>query len=193
MELVRYLHLNPVRSKLAKSAERYPYSGEPAYRAGKPNAIVDPRPVLALLGGTGRYRRFVQEGLGAGHREEYYEVEDQRFLGDGEFGAGLRREFEEQTAIKKKRSMTVVVREMARVLEITPELLRAPSRDRKLSGQRTLVAYVLVRRGGYSVKEVAAYFGRDTTTISSLISRYERDLPDRPEIGKILQRLVQFV
>jgi transposase len=38
------------------------------------------------------------------------------------------------------------------------------------------MAYVLVRRGGYGVKEVAEYFGRDPTTISTLLSRYEQKI-----------------
>jgi hypothetical protein len=33
-----------------------------------------------MLGGRQSYRRFIQEGLRDGHREEYYAVKDQRFL-----------------------------------------------------------------------------------------------------------------
>ncbi|MDZ4346692.1 MAG: transposase, partial [Candidatus Binatia bacterium] len=143
LELVRYIHLNPVRSKLVRSAEGFTYSGEQAYRAGKPSAIVDPGPVLKMIGGKAGYRRFVQEGLGEGHRGEYYEVEDQRFLGSEEFGERLRQEFEEPARSKKKRSLTEVVTAMARVLKVSLEVLRVRNRARVVSRQRTMVAYVL--------------------------------------------------
>ena len=35
-----------------------------------------------------------------------------------------------------------------------------------------LVAYVLIRRLGYGLKDVAKYIGGDIATVSSLISRY---------------------
>jgi chromosomal replication initiation ATPase DnaA len=130
--------------------------------------------------------------LGEGHKEEYYEVEDQRFLGKGEFGEEMRREYEEERP-KKKRSMAGVVAEMARALKVRAEVLRLRGRARVVSGQRTMLAYVLVRRREYSVKEVAEYFGRDATTISSLVSRYEQKVQEQPEIKRGIERLAQFV
>lgn len=193
LELVRYIHLNAVRSKLAGSAEKYPYSGEHAYRSGKPSLIVDPGPVLKIIGGVTGYRKFVQEGLSEGHKEEYYEVEDQRFLGEGEFGEGLRREFEQEERPKRRRSLTLVIGEMAKALRVRPEVLRVQGRARGASRQRTMMSYVLVRRGGYGVKEVAEYFGRDSTTISSLLSRYEHKIQQHSEFAREIDRLTRFV
>ena len=190
LELIRYIHLNPVRSKLA--GPDYRYSSEQAYRSGKPTAIIDPRPVLKMIGGIGGYRRFVQDGMGQEHREDYYAVEDQRFLGEEDFGEKLRREYEND-AVTKRRALSVVVKELANTLKVRPEQLQTPSRGRELSQQRTKAAYVLVRRGGYPVKEVARYFGRDATTISSLLSRYEHWMQDQPEIGREIEKLAQIV
>ena len=140
LELVRYIHLNPARSKLVASAGKYPYSGAQAYRSGKPTVIVDPRPVLKVIGGISGYRKFVQEGLREGHKEEYYEVEDQRFLGKGEFGEGLRREYDQEERPKRKRSLSQVIAEMAKALKVRPEVLRVRGRARGASRQRTLMA-----------------------------------------------------
>jgi putative transposase len=192
LELVRYIHLNPVRSKLFSRVGRYRYSGDLAYRLGKPTLIIDPRPVLRMIGGGSGYRKFVQEGLGEGHKEEYYEVEDQRFLGKGEFGEQLRRAFDQEERPKKKRPLAEAVSQMARALKIAPRMLRVKSRAWALSRRRTVIGYVLVRRGGYAVKEVAEYFGRDPTTMSSLISRYEQKLQDDPRLEEV-DRLNQFV
>ncbi len=35
-----------------------------------------------------RYREFISDGLGEGHRGDFYEVIDQRFLGNEEFVEG---------------------------------------------------------------------------------------------------------
>ena len=39
-----------------RQRREYPYSGEQAYRLGKPTGIVDPRPVLKVIGGISGYR-----------------------------------------------------------------------------------------------------------------------------------------
>ena len=49
-ELVRYIHLNPVRAKMVAVAEDYPYSSQRAYLNREPNGIVDVDPVLRHFG-----------------------------------------------------------------------------------------------------------------------------------------------
>ena len=42
LELVRYIHLNPVRAAIVKNPGQYPYSGHHAYLQGKNTEIIDP-------------------------------------------------------------------------------------------------------------------------------------------------------
>ena len=88
LQLIRYIHLNPVRAGMVKEPEKYLYSGHRAYLQGK-TSVIDPRKVLSVMGGRARYRAFVSGGMKDGHREEYYEVSDQRFLGAEGFGKKL--------------------------------------------------------------------------------------------------------
>jgi transposase len=74
-----------------------------------------------------------------------------------------------------------------------PGILYHVIRAWAVSRQRTVIGYVLVRRGGYGVKEVAEYFGRDLTTMSSLISRYEQKCQDDRQLKREIDRLSQFV
>jgi REP-associated tyrosine transposase len=79
--LIRYIHLNPVRAGLVPDAAAYPYSGHAAYLTGDGLGLIDPQPVLRMLGGHGAYARFVLAGADTGHQHVYYQTEDQRFLG----------------------------------------------------------------------------------------------------------------
>jgi hypothetical protein len=84
LTLVRYIHLNPIRAKIAKLDE-YPYSGHREYCGARANEVLEPSRALEMLGGRAGYRRFVQEGLQDGHQADYYAVVDQRFLGEERF------------------------------------------------------------------------------------------------------------
>jgi REP element-mobilizing transposase RayT len=193
LELVRYIHLNPVRSKLVHKPEEYRYSGHRIYLEGKGTEVMEPGPVLRLLGGARSYRRFVLDGLGEGHKEEYYEVEDQRFLGSEEFGEKVREEVEGERERVRRRSLGSVVEELARRLKITPEVLRGSGRTWKVSRVRGLVAYVLTRRLGFPVKEVAVYLGRDQTSISTLLIRIAQRMERERGVKEEYERITKIV
>jgi hypothetical protein len=48
----------------------------------------------AFLGGKKEYENFVLEGMRERHIDEYYTVEDQRFLGEESFGKAISHEAE---------------------------------------------------------------------------------------------------
>jgi putative transposase len=78
MELVRYIHLNPLRVKLVKDMdglESYPYCGHGVILGKVSYGWQDCQSVLAQFGGRQgqareAYRRFVEEGVALGRRPE---------------------------------------------------------------------------------------------------------------------------
>jgi hypothetical protein len=78
LELVRYIHLNPLRAKLVKNlseSDKYPYSGHSALMGNVTREFQDTDYVLQLFGekaSTARkaYRAYVQKGIGQGRRPE---------------------------------------------------------------------------------------------------------------------------
>jgi hypothetical protein len=118
------------------SPERYRYSGEHAYLQGKATDMIDPAPVLSMLGGKQAYRRFVRDGLSEGHNEEYYAVEDQRFLDAQGFGERLLKK--EPRKRPAWRSIETVARELAKEWKIAVHAMRSPDRGWAMSKARTI-------------------------------------------------------
>jgi REP element-mobilizing transposase RayT len=187
LELIRYIHLNPVRAGMVNEPEQYSYSGHRAYLEGKATPVIDPRKVLAVLGGRGRYRGLVRDGMKEGHKEEYYEVEDQRFLGAEGFGERLQEEHEEPRA-KKRRPLERVIEDLCEKVGIAAVELRSADRRWAVSRARTLMAYV-VRRQGYGLSEVARYFGRDAATMGTLIGRLAERMAHDDRLRSEIDRL----
>jgi putative transposase len=79
LELVRYLHLNPVRAKVLpdpRALERFPWTGHSALVGKVHRPWQDTATILAQFGPTPAraaraYRTFVAEGLPGGHRPEF--------------------------------------------------------------------------------------------------------------------------
>ena len=194
LELIRYIHLNPVRAGMVRSPERYRYSGEHAYLQGKATKTIDPATVLSMLGGKQAYRRFVRDGLSEGHKEEYYAVEDRRFFGAEGFGERLlKKEPDLSGKTLTRRPIETAARELAKLLKIEVRSLRSPDRGWPISKARTITAYVLVRRLGYRLSDVAAYFGTDVASVATLLARLsERMQADDKTSGEI-ERLGRIV
>jgi putative transposase len=78
LELVRYIHLNPLRAKQVadlKKLERYSYCGHPALLGSDANDWQAVDKTLRLFGKSGsearrRYREFVENGVNQGRRPE---------------------------------------------------------------------------------------------------------------------------
>jgi hypothetical protein len=67
-ELVRYIHLNPVRARIVRRPEDFEYSGHRAYLGLHKSGLVDTEPVLRHFGATKKravevYRQFVEVHL----------------------------------------------------------------------------------------------------------------------------------
>jgi len=188
LQLIRYIHLNPVRAAMVKNPARYAYSGHPAYLANKATEVIDPRKVLALMGGKARYRAFIADGMKEGHKEEYYDVDDQRFLGTEGFGETLQTKHEERRT-KKRRPVDKIVEELCDAVEIDATELRSANRSWAVSRARTMIAYVLVRPQGYALSEVARYFARDAATVGTLIGRLGERLAKDETLRREIDRL----
>jgi len=192
LTLIRYIHRNPVRAKLARRAEEYRYTADRNYRQGVVDGVVEPGAVLGVLGGPRGYRELMREGEQEGHRDDYYAVEDQRFLGAKGFGEKLKKKYEEQQPSKPRQALSVAYRNLARGVGVEPEVLGGADRGWEVSKARAMVGYVLMRRLGYPLAEVAKSLGRDVATVSSLISRFAERLNEEAELRKEAERLAKI-
>jgi REP element-mobilizing transposase RayT len=192
LTLVRYIHLNPIRAKLVHRLDDYPYSGHREYCGVRVYEVLEASRVLDMLGGRAAYRRFVQEGVKDGHREEYYDVVDQRFLGEERFVEKLKVQADEEPeTARPKKPVIAAFRNAARALEVEPAVLSGADRSWEVSRHRALIGYVLIRRLGYKLKDVAKCLGRDMATVSSLVSRYSERLAQDEELKKPAARIMK--
>ncbi len=91
LELVRYIHLNPVRSGIVVSPDDYPWSGHLAYLGKESLPWLTTDWILAQYServdkARELYSQFLRDGLAEEHRPEFHRgAEDSRILGDDRF------------------------------------------------------------------------------------------------------------
>jgi len=170
LELSAYIHLNPVRAGLVKGPANYPWSSYPSYLGREKKKITDTDYVLDQFSdrkGTAirKYDLFVRARLTQGHRDDFYETRDQRFLGDDKFLEDIQRHVNQHFPFVYEITLEEIVSQVGSTLGLPMELLYSHTRNRQGAWGRAVCAYLGRKLGGYQIREIAERFNRDPVAV----------------------------
>ncbi len=195
LELVRYIHLNPIRAGLTRRADWYRWSSHRMYLGGDETQGVSVNAVLEQFGSKRRgaihrYRQFISEGLGQGHRDDLYQIVDQRFLGDEEFAQQMRERAQEA---EDNHPVDIDLEDIIKVVcsefGIRAQRVVQRERSREISQVRWMIGKLATEQAGYRMVEVARYINRDPGVMSRGLRKLEVRLEEyrklQTRIGKL--------
>lgn len=174
LELVRYIHLNPVRAKIVADPEEYPWSSHKLYLAQHETEWLDRTAILMQFGerereARQRYCEFVAAGLEEGYRGDLYATRDGNVLGDDRFLMAL-----PLGALGDELSPRVPLDDIitctCQRLNLDERLL-AHSKNRTSTRARLIISAIALENG-YRQKEVASAMDLNP----SLLSRYAKKI-----------------
>ena len=169
LELVRYIHLNPVRASLVDDPDEYEWSGHRSYLGKEHIPWLTCDAVLAQFGSTvkeGReqYARFVMDALDEKHRPEFHQGgDDSRVLGEDHF---LQQVMVQTDEVAVKISRGDLRAFVAREFEIDLRDLCSVSRKRNLTEARGVAAWLVAETGQHTLAELARCMHRDPSALS---------------------------
>jgi len=199
LELSRYLHLNPVRAKMVEDPGKYAWSSYGGYIGeSRGQSWLDTQEVLHQFSrnvseARKLYRKFVLEAIGEGHREEYYEVLDGRFLGDREFAEEIKAKAESPGYVRIKIKAEAFLKAACGVFNKKREEVRGAGKERERVRAREAICYVGRTRTELSVKSLAAALGVDGTCVSRSVSRVESKLAEDKGMKKAVDEIVAVI
>jgi hypothetical protein len=199
LELTRYLHLNPVRAKVVKDPAEYKWSIYGGY-VGKTQRRqwLDNTEVLEQFSGNVNearklYRRFVLEGIEDGHKEEYYDVLEGRFLGDKEFAEEIKARAKIPGYVRMKINLEALLGAACAVLGCGRAKVMGAGKDRERVRAWEAICYVGRNRTELSVTALAKTLGVDPTCESRSVARMESRLETDKELRKVVEEIVSAV
>ncbi|MDD2366028.1 MAG: transposase [Desulfuromonadaceae bacterium] len=190
LELVRYIHLNPLRAGMVASLEeldQFPWSGHSVLLGNRKSDVQDSGAILERFGKDAttaqlNYRHFVSEGIKTGRRDdlvggglkrsqgerrhEEYESFDERVLGGGNFVDGLKRECALRDKMNAVISLTRLLEIVSGTLKVDPDLIRRPSKSRAPAAARAIICQLAIFELGYRGKEVGKFLHLGPTGVS---------------------------
>ena len=199
LELVRYIHLNPVRSKIVTDPVDYAWSSHREYLnsgTAKGPVMVQSEWILKqfaanLAQARRRYEEFVLDGIGAGHRDDFYDVKEQRFLGDDRFVEKINRSLDLDPPLSIQVDLSAIETAVSRRYKYPVELLHSRTKEHRGSFARAVVAYLGQELGAVRLNEVAARYGRDQVTLSLGMKRLRERLAQESDLSENIACLVK--
>jgi putative transposase len=204
-ELVRYIHLNPLRVGLVQDVDelsRFPWSGHAVLLGKKKCPWQDAAYVLSFFGGTASYLEFVRAGgreprpdlTGGGLLRSlggWKEVKqgslakgDDRILGDTSFVTAIlslaEERLEHRYAMRQSGiDLAFLEKRVMDLLAMKPGDLSLPGRQRRLVEARSLFCFRAVRELGISLSALAARFSLSAVAIGYAVERGRRIVRER--------------
>ena len=164
LELVRYIHLNPVRAKMVTEPGEYPWSSHRTYCGNETIPWLTTEYALGCFSETPpdarrKFSEFVAGGIAEGHRPEFHggSETDSRLLGDDRFADKVLDEAERASGRKVPLEKFLEFICVSHGLESKQELA---GRDRKASEARGMAAWLALEVGVCSLTELTEATGK---------------------------------
>lgn len=207
LELVRYIHLNPLRAGLVKDLDglaRYPWSGHAVLLGNRTMEGQETSEVLRRFGKNKTrslrgYRQFIADGISFGRRDDLtggglrrsllgreevkdFAAYDERILGSGEFVETLTRDETKRDRKKSQRSISDLLQMVCEITGVDSRTIDRPGKARAAARARAIFCCIAVREYGYSGKEAGAATRLGSAGVSIAVRRGEALIRKDPSI-----------
>jgi hypothetical protein len=169
LELSRYIHLNPVRARIVKKPEDYPYSSLSAYVFPRSQAMVSRDLIWSLIArerknAPKRYREFVETALAQKSRSPFEEVYGGVILGGASFVREVLQRLNDQSLRSKetshRRALTSTTSDIDEIVHLLSNHFRVPKTEVVTSTPYKRYGVYLARKHTpFSNSEIGRYFG----------------------------------
>jgi REP element-mobilizing transposase RayT len=215
LELIRYIHLNPLRAGMVASLDEldhYRWSGHAALLGNRSFPGQETNSILERFGNTLataqlNYRQFVSEGIKEGRRDELvggglkrsqaeckdgeYESFDERVLGCGDFVDGLKRNIELQTRMQGAITLSRLLEVVSDIWGLDPEAVRRPSKTRAPAAARGIICHLAIFEFGYRGSDVGRFLRLGSSGVSLAARRGQKIVRADPAMLKLIMTSIE--
>lgn len=191
LELSRYIHLNPIRARLAERPRDYPFSSYRAYVDPGEEMFVSRDLILSMANGPENYRRFVESALSEELPNPSKDVYGGMILGSTSFikETIARLKAADRPEVSHRRHLcTADLDEIVALLSthfgVSEKTVRATS------AYRAYAVYLAKKVTPLSNPQIGAYFGDLTfSAVAKIVSRLNARLRENKGTRKELEKL----
>lgn len=203
LELIRYIHMNPVRAGLVRTPQDYPWSSYHWYLGTRPGGEVQTSEILERFGRKDRIQRFkvFTQDRQMGHQ---LNQEGLSILENPAVDMGNALENPQPEDLHEKELMTpsdhgsltptFIIERAAQWLRLLPDELCKKSQDRNLGLPRGMVMYLLREYTDVKLKAIAELFGiAYTESVNRILNNIKKRISNDPQVADRFRKLEEHI
>jgi putative transposase len=181
LELVRYIHLNPVRARMVKQPDEYIWSGHHVYLGKEELPWLTTEWVLSLFSSNisaarKAYDDYVLEGTDEPRRPEFhFGLVEGRILGDDRFADEA---LMKANQLRQPASLEEILEEVCQGYGLSRSELSAAGKSRPQAEARAVSALLVRESVNCTLTELGRFLNREVTALSQAARRLSEQLPD---------------
>jgi len=194
LELIRYIHLNPVRAKLAATPEEYRWTSHRAYLGKESIPWLTTDWALSIFSekeglARRRYQQFLHEAAYDAIRPEFRQGNiEGRILGDDSFAEEALRKSGEPLMVRA--SIDDVLAVVAAHYGLTAGDMAALGKGRRVAEARAVAALIVRETPGLSLSELSKRVNRDLSALSWGAKRIWANMGKDKQLATTVRKLL---
>ena len=197
LELVRYIHNNPVRAGLVNTPEHYAWSSHNVYLAKTSVPWLTTDWILSQFSDQKEraielYQDFVFQGKAEAHRKEFHQGNvEGRILGEDGFAEKALAKASQE--VFRTVSLEQVLQAVCEQYGIRLEDLSAGGRQKWISEPRSVAALIVRETDCLSLTDLSRNLGRDLSGLSQAAIRLDKRLKSDDELAKKVYQIKKII
>jgi putative transposase len=190
LELVRYVHLNPVRAGAAADLGEYPWTGHRGYLGKEVIPWLTTDFVLSMLSprvvqARKAYESYVHDGIGEGMRGEFHSGTcEGRILGDESFADEVL--VRSSQKVEREYTLDEVVGTVCARFRVSEGKLKAPGKIRPMTEARAMAAAIVQASPHLRLTDLARLLGRDVSALVKAAQRVTENERSDITVGELV-------
>ncbi len=197
IELVRYIHLNPIRAGLVRNLKDYPWTSHGEYLGKK--RLVYTEMVLEMLGGTKGYLDFIKAAVKKPDSILFPEIKERCFIGDPHFIEAMQAESVTAENLPEpinRISLEEVINEVSRHFNLSPEDILGKRKTREIAMARSIAIYLMRTTLKAGLDVISRIFSIANCSVSRSITLLDKKMADpylRMTIFSLIDKVKNYV
>jgi putative transposase len=170
LELVRYIHLNPVRGLLVKRPGKWQWSGHSEYLGKERRGLIDSGTVMGQLRTAARYEAFIRDGTKVNYGAEWHLGDGAPFLGPERFAKKIAKESVPHAQLPRA-TLKDLLKSVAAKPELSAEVLLPKGRSVSVVNAWDRFICDAVLQLGYFASQVAKFHNCRPSSVSRALQK----------------------
>ncbi len=192
LNLVRYIHRNPIEARLVEDPIDYPWSSHRIYMNLESCSFLDKKFVLDMFPcsetrAIQMFSKFVLKGTQILEELNFDDVRDRQIIGNKQFVESVKNRIKTSSRDKKyvlnndfnasgKKTLSEILKIVSKQTKVSADSILTKSQFREITSARRIFAFISAKYGGYGTVEIARFLKKDASSVSLMIHKLENEL-----------------